>query len=276
MDKALVNIVITTTYKRGSRALGCDNFVSKCIKSIIDNTTIPYRLIIVMDDNPDSMDYLDTYALDNMKEYILIIQPNQGIACAINAGWYHAEMLNKFYGDTKYFCYIQDDTVITKKGWLDILIKSYEEYEYGNEEEDSGEEDIGFFSGHDAPEHKSTHGCGWTEITKDRGIKFKKFLRATNLIGTTEFWRSMMPIPRNNPRGDPRGFPTPGKDGKRGRGSNIDVWLTGGNSAGFCDSDAGPNCCHNQGKICMVIPGLVKHVGNKAKDSTWFNENKEY
>jgi len=265
VDNALVNIVITTTPER-------NNFSRDLFYSLFENTTVPFRLIIIIDGYVEKMEFCRDRLAELWETSYFIHFPNrQGIACAINAGWFHAEMLNKFYGDAKYFCYIQDDTIVTKKGWLDILIKSYEEYEDGD-----NEEDIGFFSGHDAPEHKSTHGCGWTEISKDRGIKFKKFIRATNLIGTTEFWRSMMPIPKDNPRGDPRGFPTPGKDGKKGRGSNIDVWLTGGNSAGFCGSDAGPNCCHNQGKVCMVIPGLVKHVGNSAKDSTWNNHNKEY
>jgi len=260
MDKALVNIVITTTAKRKI-------LFEQCLNSIGDNTKVPYRIIVVMDGNAGTRGNIPDY---NVPNYMYMVQPKQGVAAALNAGWFHAEMLNTFHGDTKYFCYTQDDTIVTEKGWLETLIEKYEDDHYE-------EYDVGFFSGHDAPEHEAIQEIEMDVASiKQFTIKFKKFIRATNIIAETDFWRTIMPIPRHNPAGDLRGFPTPDPKGGRGKGSNIDVFLTGGNSAGFVSQDASPNCSFTQGKVCMVIPGLVKHVATNAKDSTWGNPNKEY
>ena len=111
----------------------------------------------------------------------------------------------------------------------------------------------------------------------NKNVRLKESMRATNMIAETEFWRTMMPIPRLNPGGDERGFPTPGEHGKKGKGSNIDIWLTGcGSDSRFIEDAAGPNCAYRQGKKCLIVSGFVKHVGHKAESSTWGNENKEY
>lgn len=267
-NNPLVNIVITTTKER-------EYFYNKCLHSLKENTIIPYRIIVV-NDSSRMVAHEDS---DIQIHYLC--HGNQGIACALNAGWVLAEMYNRFYKKAKYFCYLQDDTVITEKGWLDKLIKIYERFI--NMEPPTGKEivkkmkkyKIGFFSGHDAPEHKTIDKG--SDFSYPGGIiKIKESMRATNIIGETELWQNVMPIPRLDADGKPRGFPDPRKDGKRGKGSNIDIWLTGWNSKDFLPKQAAHGCPAIYGHKCLIIPGLVKHVGWKAENSTWGNPNKEY
>jgi len=263
----LVNIVITTTYERG-------HFFNDCIGSIIENTVIPHRIITVCDGAPN-------HEHDSrLSTQIMLIQPNQGIACALNAGWALAEMYNKFHNQTPYFCYIQDDTIVTRKGWLELLIQKYIEFDKcgnleGNKIIPILHENISFFSGHDAPEHKTI--AEYIAAPNRTQVKIKESMRATNMIAETSLWRNLMPLGRHNPDGSIRGFPDAPKNGqKRGKGSNIDVFLTGCNSAGYQEKDAHPQNPYKLGFKCLIIPGLVKHVATEAKDSTWGNKNVEH
>jgi hypothetical protein len=97
------------------------------------------------------------------------------------------------------------------------------------------------------------------------------------MIATYDFWDKIGRIPRLNPDGSERGFPGPPKeDGSRGKGSQMDIYITGHQSKGvYVPGGAGPTNTWALKTYCMVVPGLVKHVATSKDDSTWGNPNKE-
>jgi len=250
----MVNIGITTYNRK--------EFLCRCVRSILLNTTVPYKLFIYDDASTDG-------TIEKLKELysgcgmtVIKNKVRSGIVPGFNTLWEVSESSN----DNKYFCYIQDDTVVEPR-WLRILIGTYEMqlnfYDYK----------VGLFSGHHAPEHP-------IETKKDvDGVEvyFKKSIRATNMIAPYDFWYKIGKIPLKNPDGSIRGFPGPANpDGSRGKGSNMDVYITGYQSKGvYVPGAAGTNCSWNLGTYCMVVPGLVRHEALSKEASTWGNANKE-
>lgn len=86
-----------------------------CLESILENTTVPYKLIVV--DNASDND--TTRMLDAM-EGIQIIrnQENQGFVAACNQG---AEA-----GEGNYYLFLNNDTEVTG-GWLEAMLRPFED-----------------------------------------------------------------------------------------------------------------------------------------------------
>ena len=250
----MVNIGITTYNRK--------DFLCRCVDSVLENTKIKYKLFIYDDTSTDgSIDILkEKYKNNNI--ILLEGKERSGIVPGFNFLWEVSEN----YNNNNYFCYIQDDVVVSPN-WLKILINTYEL------QKRSSDYKIGLFSGHHAPEHPTV--C---EKTINNVVTYiKPSVRATNMIATYKFWNKIGKVPQLNPNGSRRGFPGPRKpDGSRGLGSNIDVYITGFQSKGvFVHGAAGKNCSWNLGTYCLVIPGLVQHKAVIAEDSTWGNPNKE-
>lgn len=250
----MINIGITTYNRK--------EFLYKCVESILKHTTVPYKLFIYDDASTDGT--IDMLKKEFSGKGIILIKNKVrgGIVPGFNTLWEMSEDKN----DNKYFCYIQDD-VIVEPGWLKTLVGTYETQLFYSDYK------IGLFSGHHAPEHP-------IEVEKDvAGVKvyLKRSVRATNMIAPYEFWHRIGKIPLKNPDGSARGFPGPANpDGSRGKGSNMDVYITGHQSKGtYVQGVAGRTCSWHLGTYCMVVPGLVKHVALSREDSTWANANKE-
>lgn len=250
----MINIGITTYNRK--------EFLCRCVDSILQNTEVPYKLFIYDDASTDGT--IDVMKDSYVEKKIMLLKNDvrSGIVPGFNVLWEISEQDN----NNKYFCYIQDDTIV-EPGWLEILIGAYETQLIASDYR------VGLFSGHHAPEHP-------IEVEKDlKGTKvyFKKSIRATNMIAPYDFWHKIGKIPLKNPDGSTRGFPGPtNPDGSRGRGSNMDVYITGHQSKGvYVPGAAGKTCSWNLGTYCMVVPGLVKHIAVGKEDSTWGNPNKE-
>ena len=250
----MVNIGITTYNRK--------DFLEKCINSVIKNTIVPYKLFVYDDASNDGTKEMIINKYDTTEVLLISGLKRMGITNGFNTLWKVSER----YNDNSYFCYLQDDVIISEIGWLDKLIKCYETQKLNSDYK------IGLFSGHHAVEHP-------IEIQKDiNGVKvfLKKSMRATNMIATYEFWHKIGYVPLNNPDGSVRGFPGPRNiDGSRGKGSKMDLYITGFQSKGvFVSGAAGKSCSWNLGTYCMIIPGLVKHIATSREDSTWGNLNK--
>ena len=252
-------------------------FLKNCISSLHYKTKIDYNLYIIDDCSTDgTQEWLAVLKQPNLKEVILN-KERRGLTFGFDILWDMIKGMNWFYGEkSEYLCLLQDDTEIMEENWLSNLIWNYGYLTSGRFEHTYN---IGFFSGHDAPEHPAIEIVPYSETSdhKPWNVKIKKSMRATNIIGEWGFWESIGKVPRLQPNGSDRGFPSPGSPNIRGRGSNFDVYLTGCQSKGTV-VDFGrttKNSAYHQGKVCMIIPGLVKHIALDVKDSTWNNKNIE-
>lgn len=242
---AKVDIGITT-YNRCS-------LLRQTVESIIRNTVVPYRLFIVDDHSSDgTADYLCHLSHEKLHG-VVINKQRKGVSYGLNILRSLSQFYDWFYGKAQYFCYLQDDALVRQKGWLSILIDAYEGLK--------DQHPIGFLSGFDSPEHHPIDVTVW----KKRPVMFKPLDRATCLMGEKTFWDSIGLIPPKNPDGTKRGFPdgNPHEVG-RGRGSNIDHYLIGDR-----EKWAAPNSCRRQGRLVMVIPGLIEHLAEEVNLSTW-------
>jgi glycosyltransferase involved in cell wall biosynthesis len=232
--------VILTTYNRLP-------LLKRTVDSLVKNTT-DFRLFINDDcSEDDTRDYLLKLEAREIAKIILNGQ-RKGVVPGFNALW---EMVE--HSDSEYVCYLQDDMLVNSYGWLDVLT--------GIHKEISGTLSVGFASGYDAREHPEITRIQWA----GREVLFKNSTSATNLIATKHFWRSLgLPIPLLNPNGRLRGFPNDG------HGSNIDVYLTGCISMSRVSRrDSSPTSSYKQGKVVMVIPGLLEHLGAARQFSSW-------
>jgi hypothetical protein len=274
MERKGVNIGITTyvDHPRNKRL----NYFCNCVESIAKHTKVPYRLFIYDDCSFRGLhDLMKMYEEDGVITQYIRSNVRTGITMGFNTLWTVSEHYNEFYDTVEehpYFCYLQDDTLIVQDGWLRILLECYELQGFHSDFR------VGLFSGHDAPEHPTVLSKGMKlQDGREFVVSFKPSMRATNMIAPYEFWNKIGKIPRLDGDGQPRGFPGPRKeDGSRGRGSNLDIYITGHQSKGvFVPGAAGKNCTWNLGTYCMVVPGLVEHVAISKEDSTWGNPNKE-
>lgn len=139
---------------------------------------------------------------------------------------------------TQFICYCQDDLLYTK-GWLERLAKMFMlmEKQYN----------LGFASGVECIEHAVKKDLG-------NGLLLKDWIRAAQMFGRRDYWLSMFPITRFDPEtGRIRAKPN------NGIGSGVDWHFIRNHQNSVCKS----------GKTCLVIPGLVRHMG--YKESTWLN-----
>jgi glycosyltransferase involved in cell wall biosynthesis len=178
-------------------------------------------------------------------DYVLTSYENEGLGPGINMALAHIDAINRWWGHpthgdpTKvapFVVYCQDDLLYTP-GWLEKLIRYFSAYERL--------EKIGFASGLECVEHSK-------KKTLPGGLLTKDWIRAANMFARREYWMSMFPIPRFDP--ETRSVRAKPNDGI---GSGVDWWFIRNHENSVCRT----------GRTCLVIPGLVKHLG--YKESTW-------
>ncbi len=243
----MVDIIITT-YNRL-------RLLKQTMDAVFTTVNIPHRVFVIDDCSDDgTAEYLTKLQGDKL-QFVVLSKKRNGIVYGFNTLWNMVEYFDSFYEQFPYLCYLQDDMVATDPKWLQTLIRAYEDLRE--------KYNIGFFSGHDAPEHPCMELIQWN----GRPVMIKQSQGATNLIAEKTFWHSIGYVPRLNPDGSPRGFPG------KGIGSHIDLYLTGCMSRSqFVPHASAVNSLFRQGKTLMSIPGLLAHEGQPEKDSTWRNE----
>ena len=200
------------------------------------------RVTLVRDGDYSSTRFAeDEFDLD----YILTSSENNGLGPAINLALTHVNTINNWFdhrthGDASkvapFIVYCQDDLLYTP-GWLEKLARNFLVLEKAQK--------LGFASGLECVEHE-------TKQVLHGGMVLKNWIRAANMFARREYWMSMFPIPRFDPEtGNIRAKPNDGM------GSGVDWWFIRNHENSVCKT----------GRTCLVIPGLVQHLG--YKDSTW-------
>lgn len=243
----MINICVTT-YNRVE-------MLRRCIESIKKCTKLKYTLTVIDDASNDSTrDYL----LSQKDIHVLLNDTQRGLAHNLNAIWEYSEKLNNF----EYMCYIQDDVIAIEDGWLSKVLECADAYK--NETNNK----IGFLSAVHLPAHPVVNTFKHNNIT----YYSKKSISGVNMIAKYSFWNSIGKVPLVNNNGTIRGFPSPSAiPGKHGKGSNVDVYLTGCISKSRYSSESAKNSCYNQNATCIVVP-TAKHIG--INNSTWGNIDK--
>ncbi len=233
-----VDLIITSFVKNRERL----DLLKKCLNSVYNNTNKDlFRLTLLVDFSYSGENYCVGSSFFDV-DYLFFNKENIGLAPNLNRAIAHVNSLNSYFIDqqTKYICYLQDDTIV-ENGWLESLIKNYEVF--------SKIYNIGFASGHYAPEHKHTI----KKIIKNDEIILMDWIRATNMFSSIDYWNSMMPIPIIDVEtGNIRGKPS------NGIGSSVDWFFIRNHKNSVCKSR----------KTNLVLPGLIKHAGFES--STWF------
>jgi glycosyltransferase involved in cell wall biosynthesis len=225
--------IFITTYKR-------EEVFKQSLKSLLESTNRDlFRLTVVVDGGGSDFSARD-YVFQNA-DYVLWNHKNIGVGPSVNNVLSHIGSLNDYFDNSQknFICYCQDD-VVYEKGWLEKLIKIYSLF--------SRKYDIGFVSGHNAPEHATKEKI---KFGKDE-LLLKPWIRATNMFAEREYFLSMLPIARIDP--ETRRERAKPNDGI---GSGIDWWFIRNHPNSVCKS----------GKINLVYPGLIKHIGYNK--STW-------
>lgn len=241
--------ILVTTYNRVE-------LLKKTLNSLDENTRgILYRLFIADDSSSDGTpEYLASIKNKHLMKVVLS-KHRFGVVYQFNSLWWLSRYYDSFHESYPYMCYLQDDLEIIEKDWLLKLLSAYEDLKERYQ--------IGFFSGYDCVEHPVR------KIVSHDGVDvlLKDSQGAPNLIGKKSFWESIGMPPQNNPDGSRRGFPD------KGRGSQIDLWLTGCMSRSiFVPRVASLTCSYLQKKTVMVIP-MMKHLGQSLEESTWRSKN---
>lgn len=192
--------------------------------------------------------WVDAYRLVNRHaDHILFSNKNEGLAPTINRAIAHIKSMNDYYGHqthgdsskvAPYIVMCQDDLVYTKD-WLSILASRFRAY--------GTRYKLGFASGIEGIEHEKTRHTKLAD-----GVFLQDWIRAAQMMGTREYWESLMPIPRLDPEtGRVRAKPNDGM------GSGVDWWLIRNHEKSVCKT----------GRTCLVMPGLCQHAGYDK--STW-------
>jgi hypothetical protein len=184
-------------------------------------------------------------------DFILQSKENVGLGPTINRAISHIKSINDWnshptHGDPSkvapYIVMCQDD-LIYSKDWLPILASRFRAY--------GMQYPLGFASGVECVEHPVR------QVLAD-GIVLKDWIRAAQMLGTRQYWESLMPIPRFDPEtGRVRAKPNDGM------GSGVDWWLIRNHENSVCKT----------GRTCLVMPGLVQHAG--YAQSTWLRNGRE-
>lgn len=235
------------------------NLLSRCVESI-KNTTPETRIFIVSDGSKqDTIDYITNS--DDFEGYV-INKTNIGITPSIEIGLqlinnYHRFRFNEGLEKDKdpWISYVQDDVEFIEYNWDITLVKCYNGYININTP-------IGFITGHDAPEHKTSRNLLWYEQSQIRNqilfdnreiktIDLRDHIRATHMMAFLSFWLEQLPITVNGELGVPRGHPG------NARGSDIDWYFLRGHDKSVL----------KRGMTNLVVPGILKHSGYNY--STW-------
>lgn len=213
------------------------------LDSLFNNTErSQFRLTLCFDGMPQI-----EHAYGNSADYILISRPNVGLGPTINRAIAHIRSVNDWHlgpaGDSNqvapYTVMCQDDLLYTP-GWLQTLASRFQAYNHYR---------LGFATGHYAVEHSQT-----IRRQLENGVHLQDWIRASQMLGTREYWQSLMPIPALDP--ETKRLRAKPNDGM---GSGVDWWLIRNHENSVCRT----------GRTCLVIPGLVQHAGY-AK-STWLD-----
>ena len=231
----MIDLFITTCGRQEMFKRSLESLLNSCDRNL-------YRLTIVVDGGYEKE---TDYILFKEADHVLWHNKCLGLGPSINQALCHINNLNIYFDDNKsnFICMCQDD-IEYEKDWLNKLVKIYNLFSRTNK--------IGFVTGHEAPEHKTT---GTIQFGKD-ALLLKPWIRATNMMTTTDYFLSMYPIPRIDPEhGRERGKPNDGL------GSGVDWHFI----------RVSPNSVCKTGKINIVYPGLIKHIGYDK--STWLNRS---
>jgi glycosyltransferase involved in cell wall biosynthesis len=243
--------ILVTTFNRVE-------FLRKTVESLYEkNREIDFRLLVIDDCSTDGTpEYLLSLRREK-KADVYLNGERRGLAFSLDMVWRCMEQFDFFLLEHPYLCYLQDDIASEEDEWLLTVLKTYEDLKE--------KYPIGFFSGFHSPEHpvQNVVNCN------GRNVFLKKSNSGKNMIAEKTFWQSVGYIPRLNPDGSERGMPGGGK------GSHVDVYLEGCYSGSkFNRFSAAPNCSYNQGKQILVVPGLLKHLGQDNQYSTWQKDRK--
>jgi len=227
-----------------------------------ERVEVTNRSLRSLRENTDPEQYRLTVCIDGCNGYesdlnlgepdcILTSAENQGLGPTINRAVASIKTTNDWYahpthGDASkvapYVVMCQDD-LLYSKDWLPVLASRFRAY--------GMQYPLGFASGVECIEHPVR------QILTD-GIVLKDWIRAAQVLGTREYWESLMPIPRFDPEtGRVRARPNDGM------GSGVDWWLIRNHENSVCKT----------GRTCLVMPGLVQHAGYGS--STWLQNGRE-
>ena len=235
-------------------ALIADIFVT--IKSTVARRELTNRSLASLLTNTSPKDFRLTLCLDGESfpgsienigaaDYVLMSRENEGLGPTINRAIAHIRSINDWHSDsevgnptrvTPYIVMCQDDLLYTKD-WLPILAARFRAY--------GMQYPLGFASGVECVEHPVRQVLA-------EGIVLKDWIRAAMMMGTREYWASLMPIPAFDP--ETRRLRAKPNDGM---GSGVDWFLIRNHENSVCKT----------GRTCLVMPGLVQHMGYDK--STW-------
>lgn len=251
---------VFVTIKPGRDITGrdrCDLSV-RSLRSLLDNTDrSSYRLTVCVDgslligealsDYDERVEYIGEFIdyTQGIADYVLQSRQNEGLGPTINRAIAHIQSVNEWHSDERvgnptrvapYIVMCQDDLLYTRD-WLPILASRFRAYGMQHR--------LGFASGLECIEHPVKRDLS-------NGIILKDWIRAAHVLGTREYWTSLMPIPAFDPEtGRLRAKPNDGM------GSGVDWWLIRNHENSVCRT----------GRTCLVMPGLVQHAGYDR--STW-------
>ena len=236
--------ILITTYNRL-------NLLKRTLESLhesLKNDKNDVTIFIVDDGSTDgTIEFLRSFTLPHPRIFgyeTIYHKKNMGLRTSLNDG---LRLISK--EDFDYISYNQDD-VEFKEGWLQECIDWWERSKMPN-----GSTQIGFITGHDAPEHPT--------IYEGKDFKIKPTCRATHLFASAKRWKEFGEIPDLTP-----GIASP----KPGQGSMCDWWLVGHPDGKYPESR---NSLRKRGEKVLVLPGRIKHIG--VEESTWGNiMNPEY
>lgn len=222
----------------------------RSLESLLENTDHDQiRLTICLDGRIPS--FWSPRFLVSEADYVLHANANEGLGPSINRAISHIKGINDWYSDPQvgdpdmvapYIVMCQDD-LLYAKDWLPILASRFRAYGMQHR--------LGFASGVECVEHPIRMIIR-EEMHGDGAIYLKDWVRAAHMLGTREYWESLMPIPPFDPEtGRLRAKPNDGM------GSGVDWWLIRNHENSVCRTN----------RTCLVMPGLVQHAGFAS--STW-------
>lgn len=216
-----------------------------------------YRLTVLFDGiYPTEEGFDEIYnTLDKIDvDYVLTSFVNEGLGPTINRALSHIESINQWYSDPKagdsskvsdLIVYCQDDLLYTKD-WLITLRDRFYQLEKPLK--------LGFATGLECVEHKTKSQIPNPKTNKPDLLK--DWIRAAQMMARREYWMSMYPITRFDPETQRvRAKPN------NGIGSGVDWHFIRNHENSVCKT----------GKTCLVMPGLVTHLGYNK--STWLKRN---